>query len=44
MPRLVAVLTPMQPEGEPDMDKMAQRAQSLIKFKHFYDQMEFNPE
>lgn len=27
----------MQPESEPDLDKMAQRVQNLFKIKHFHD-------
>lgn len=34
----------MQTEGEPDLDKMAQRMQNLFKFIYFYDYMDFNPE
>lgn len=30
-------------EGEPDINQMAGRVQHLHKFKHFYDQMDFNP-
>lgn len=34
---------PMQSQSEPDLDKMAQRVQSLVKFNHFYDHINFNP-
>lgn len=33
----------VQPECELDLDKMAQQVQNLIKFKHFYAQVDFNP-
>lgn len=33
-----------QSEIEPDLDQMAQKVQDLLKFKSFYDQMDFNPE
>lgn len=35
---------PMQLEGDPNVDKMAQQVQNLFKFSDFYDQMNFNPE
>lgn len=31
-------------EGVPDLNNMGERVQHLYKFKHFYDQMDFNPE
>lgn len=34
----------MQREGDPDLNKMAQRVQNLIKLKKFYDQIDFRPE
>lgn len=34
----------VQPEGEPDLYKMAQQLQSLFKFKILYDQMDFSIE
>lgn len=34
----------MQPEGELDLDKIAQHVQNLFKFMNFYDQMDFNAE
>lgn len=27
---------------EPDLDRMSQQVNHFIKFKHFYDQMEFD--
>lgn len=33
---------PIQHKVEPDLNKMAQRAQNFFKFKYFYDQMDFN--
>lgn len=35
---------PMQPEGEPNLDKIAQQVQKLFKLKKFYDHMNFSPE
>lgn len=34
---------PMQFEGGSDLDRMAQREQSLFKFKKFYHRMDFSP-
>lgn len=34
----------MQSNGEPKLDKMALKVKSLFKFKHLYDQMDFNPD
>lgn len=33
---------PTQPEGESDLDKMAQQVQNLFNIINFYDQMNFN--
>lgn len=33
---------PMQPEGEPDHDLMAQQIHNLFKFRNFYNQMDFS--
>lgn len=41
--RITKEATTMQPDGEPNLDKMAQRVQNLFKCKHFYNQMDFNP-
>lgn len=35
---------PKPTEGECDVDQVAERIQHVHKFKHFYDQMDFNPE
>lgn len=35
--------TPIQPKSKPDLDEMAQQVQNLLKFKHFYNQKDFNP-
>lgn len=35
---------PLQSEGKPDLDKIAQSVQSMFKFKHFYDQVDFSAE
>lgn len=32
---------PYATEGEVDLDRMAQRVTTLLKFKHFYDQIDF---
>lgn len=34
----------MLPEGEPDLEKVAQQIQNLFKLKIFYDQIDFNIE
>lgn len=34
----------MQPEDEPDLEKMAHRVQNLFKFKSFYDYIDFSLE
>lgn len=34
---------PYATEGEVDLDRMAQRVTTLLKFKHFYDQIDFKP-
>lgn len=33
---------PMQPEGEPSLDKMVQHVQNLSELKHLYDQIDYN--